>query len=146
MALFDKRNLRAARLTSDKVMEMRQLYEDGATQRELGEHFGVSTVQVGRIVRGESWRGSASLRGGRDPNLLVSPEALDASAQRLLYEQELYNAKQAIEGERAPPPSPLDGAEPDAAPLDVSELIKEKARAFGIEPGMRMLEELKREG
>ena len=133
MSQFDKSNLRAARLTSDKVMEMRTLYAEGMTQRGLGERFGISTVQVGRIVRGESWRGSMSTRHGRDPNLLVSPEALELSAQRMLYEQELYNARAATTVKVV---SPLDGAE---APPDVEaaeDIIKRKAREYGALGGL----------
>lgn len=56
MSKFHQHNIpRNARLTPDKVREIRQLYEQGLTQRELGKQFGVSAVQIGRIVRGESW-------------------------------------------------------------------------------------------
>jgi hypothetical protein len=42
---------------------MRRDYELGATQRELAEMSGLSVVQVGRIVRGESWKDTGTAKG-----------------------------------------------------------------------------------
>jgi len=45
-----------AKLTEEKVREIRRLYTTGRhSQRELGERFGVIESHVGRIVRREVW-------------------------------------------------------------------------------------------
>jgi len=49
-------NSRAAKLRPEQVLKMRELYEQGMTQRELGEIYDMSVNQVGRIVRNESWK------------------------------------------------------------------------------------------
>ncbi len=56
-------NRQAARLGAVDVERMRLWYEQGMTQRELGERFKLSTVQVGRIVRGECWKDTGAARG-----------------------------------------------------------------------------------
>jgi len=44
-------------LTNRKVLRIRSLYKTGNyTQAELGEMFGVSQVQIGRIVNRELWQ------------------------------------------------------------------------------------------
>lgn len=44
------------KLTAREVAEIRSAYSlGGHTQEALGRRFGVSQVQVGRIVRGVSW-------------------------------------------------------------------------------------------
>lgn len=53
---FHKGHIHSARLTPDQVLEMRELYSQGWTQRALGERFNLGVGQVGRIVRGEAWR------------------------------------------------------------------------------------------
>jgi hypothetical protein len=46
----------AAKLTEDQVLSIRHEYESGGvTLRDLGERFGISSVQCGNIVRGDSW-------------------------------------------------------------------------------------------
>lgn len=45
-----------AKLTDEDVQHVRAAYASGqVSQRELGEHFGVSQVQVSRLVAGKSW-------------------------------------------------------------------------------------------
>lgn len=56
-------NRQAARLGAVEVERMRLWYGQGMTQRELGERFGLSVVQVGRIVRGECWKDTGAARG-----------------------------------------------------------------------------------
>lgn len=56
-------NRQAAKLGAVDVERMRLWYEQGMTQRELGERFGLSVVQVGRIVRGECWKDTGAARG-----------------------------------------------------------------------------------
>lgn len=46
-----------AKLTANNVADIRQRYRNGGiTQRELGEEYGVSQVQIGRIVNRKWWR------------------------------------------------------------------------------------------
>lgn len=46
-----------AKLTAAEVGEIRRRYAvGGVVQRELGEEFGVSQTQIGRIVRGVRWK------------------------------------------------------------------------------------------
>jgi hypothetical protein len=45
-----------AKLTADNVRELRWLYEDGATLRQLAEKFGVSNVSIYNAVSGKTWR------------------------------------------------------------------------------------------
>jgi len=89
-------------------------------------------VQVGRIVRGESWQGSHSLRGGRAAEIL-SPEDLAASAQRMLYLQEQLKNPLPPE-ERKPPPSLLDGAEaPDETAGTGTSALERAKKTFGLD-------------
>lgn len=50
-----KHNTRAAKLKPADVFDIRAAYSGGATQRELAQTYHLSVVQVGRVVRGESW-------------------------------------------------------------------------------------------
>lgn len=52
---FRPGNRRAAKLTPNQVLEIRQRYADGETQRRLASDFGMSVGHIGRIVRGEQW-------------------------------------------------------------------------------------------
>jgi hypothetical protein len=52
---FNRSNIRAAKLTPEQVVVIRELYNAGRTQRELCQAYGVSKETIGRIVRGESW-------------------------------------------------------------------------------------------
>lgn len=60
---FGVNNRKAGKVTAVIVEQMRKDYELGATQRELAEVSGLSVVQVGRIVRGESWKDTGVARG-----------------------------------------------------------------------------------
>jgi hypothetical protein len=54
---FKKEDHPLAKLTQQDVNEIRYVYRhDGASQSQLAALFGVSQSQIGRIVRGESWR------------------------------------------------------------------------------------------
>ncbi|MFE2969933.1 endonuclease domain-containing protein [Streptomyces sp. NPDC059340] len=47
---------RAAKLTEDQVVEIRQRYAAGGiTQRRLGEEYGIHRVHVNGIIRGHDW-------------------------------------------------------------------------------------------
>lgn len=45
-----------AKLTNHSVKEIRNLYEQGLTQMEIGKQFGVTQTSVSKIVRGEQWK------------------------------------------------------------------------------------------
>ncbi len=45
-----------AKLTADNVRDLRRLYADGATLRQLGDKFGVSNVSVYNAVSGKTWQ------------------------------------------------------------------------------------------
>ncbi len=50
-------NHKMAKLTDEEVSQIRALWSCGGyTQQQLGDLFGVGQVNVGCIVRGESWR------------------------------------------------------------------------------------------
>jgi hypothetical protein len=46
----------SAKLTADKVRQLRELYAKGLTQRALADRFGVSQIVVSRIVRRVAWK------------------------------------------------------------------------------------------
>lgn len=57
MPRFYSGNARSARLTAAQVQTIRTRYQAGGiTQGDLAREYQVSVVQVGRIVRGESWQ------------------------------------------------------------------------------------------
>ena len=84
MAKLRTFNARSAKLTGEQILEIRDLYEAGWSQGRLAREFKMSVVQIGRIVRGESW---AKLGGARAEQVLVedppSTEEVEASAERL---------------------------------------------------------------
>ena len=45
-----------AKLTADNVRELRALYADGSTLRQLADKFGVSNVSIYNAVAGRTWR------------------------------------------------------------------------------------------
>ncbi len=80
MSKFQKGHNKAAKLTAANVQDIRAIYAAGdATQGELSRDYKVSVVQIGRIVRGESWQ---SL-----PALPPSHREMEVSAQRILQAQ-----------------------------------------------------------
>lgn len=46
----------AAKLTFEKVEEIRRLHQHGMSQKRLAQQFLMSQSQVGNIIRGSSWR------------------------------------------------------------------------------------------
>lgn len=75
MAKFGRENTRASKLTPAMVNEMRRIYAEGRkTQGQLARDFGISAVQVGRIVRWESWT---------DMPEIVTGNEMEASLSRL---------------------------------------------------------------
>lgn len=55
MTKFRKNNLRSAKLNGEQVMEIRAKFAKRVTQGQLAREYGMSVVQIGRIVRCESW-------------------------------------------------------------------------------------------
>ena len=50
------KNSNTAKLTEEEVVEIRKIYENTEkTQYDLADIYGVSQVQIGRIVRRETW-------------------------------------------------------------------------------------------
>lgn len=42
-------------LTEQNVRDIRKLFADGASYKQLSSHFGVSDVSIGRIIRRKNW-------------------------------------------------------------------------------------------
>ena len=54
---FGPKNSRAAKLTAGQVIAIREQYAaGGCTQADLCRHYGVSVIQIGRIINGQSWQ------------------------------------------------------------------------------------------
>ena len=68
------------KLTAEDVQQIRAAYGEGATQGSLARYYGMSVGQIGRIVRGESWKEGAGARG-------LTPGEQDAMLARLLKVQ-----------------------------------------------------------
>lgn len=115
MPVFAKRNKAGRKLTSEKVAEMRKYYAEGATQGALAKYFGISAVQVGRVVRGESWSTSADV-------LMPSEEEMQASARRMVELQESL---------RAAPVSLLDGGDAQSESGGLSALQQRAKELLG---------------
>lgn len=119
--MFEKRNRQSAKLTAEQVGEIRAHYADGATQRDLGAYYGVSPLTIGRIVRGESWRGGAGLMKNQsdvDKSMarvaaMMGVRGLEELAQPPeqgdTVSVGLQQPAQVPSLERKPPPSLLDG-------------------------------------
>jgi transcriptional regulator with XRE-family HTH domain len=122
-APFGRNNLRRAVLTASKVQEMRALYGRGhVTQGQLARDYGVSVVQVGRIVRGEVWQGLGPQQAGA--------EELEASARRLMELQE------SLAGPSAPveeAPSGLAKLSMVASKFVTPEMLERKKQLIGGE-------------
>jgi len=88
MTSFQQNNRKASKLSVPEVMEIRELYRKGhTTQGQLSRRFGVSVIQIGRIVRGEVWQHMPIL----DHNM--SEGELKESAARMVKYQEQMQAK-----------------------------------------------------
>jgi len=78
--IFERGNSRARKVSPAQVLEIRKRYDGGlATQGSLAREFGVSVVQIGRIVRREVWNSLPETPGEDD---------FAESAKRLLQVQE----------------------------------------------------------
>jgi plasmid maintenance system antidote protein VapI len=69
MTKFTQGNARAAKLSNEDVMDMRQkFFDEGWSQAKLARHYQVHINTVGRIVRGESRQ--------RVPMMTETPEVI----------------------------------------------------------------------
>jgi transcriptional regulator with XRE-family HTH domain len=135
--MFERNNRTAKKLTLSQVAEIRELYAQGATQGQLCRRFSVSVGQIGRIVRGESWASE------QVPTSVPRQSDIEASAQRLLRVQaqvqqapELAGMAAEVAGKpyRAPPPSPLEGADAPGETEGASlSKLNERAAAYGLD-------------
>lgn len=106
---FTYRNNKAAKVTAPLVIEMRARWARGnVTQAQLCREYGLSVVQMGRILRGESWQNVAMPLGEED---------MAASAQRMLAVQ--------AERDNAPPPAFVSLTEKLA-----NDVVKQRAKEF----------------
>jgi D-alanyl-D-alanine carboxypeptidase len=82
-------NNHAAKLTRAEVREIREKYKDRTwTQGSLARSYGVSVVQIGRIVRGESW-GDMLEAAPAPPNMAeLLPELMRIQEERERREKE----------------------------------------------------------
>jgi hypothetical protein len=55
MSTFQRHNSRAAKLNASQVYDIRRKYNEGMSQGQLSREYNISSGQIGRIVRGESW-------------------------------------------------------------------------------------------
>ncbi len=54
--MSSRKECRSAKLTEDKVLEIRALYATGEyTQRALGEQFGVDQALISRVIHRQRW-------------------------------------------------------------------------------------------
>jgi hypothetical protein len=121
---FQKNNLRRAVLTMTKVQEIRAFYNQGhVTQGQLARDYGVSVVQIGRIVRGEVWQGVGPAAS--------SKRELDDTAERLLALQESMLKGLGEPEADEQPPSGLSRLAQEAKTLGVEQSVMDKTKAYG---------------
>ncbi len=137
MTAFERRNVKAKKLTPTQVAEIKERYANGETQGSLCRAYAMSVGQIGRIVRGESW----SHLGGA----VVTQEDAEASKVRFLAMQKSLSALEAAsvptQGEEAetalralrPPPSPLDDGDAPSEGEGALSVLERQARAMGAD-------------
>lgn len=110
---FNVGHKRAAKLTGEEVIRIRERYARGETQRALAAEYGVSKETVGRVVRGETWAeliNPAADSGAVGTVRQVSQEEIDASlarVQALLAEPSAAAAEPSIPDILKPTPEAL---------------------------------------
>lgn len=77
MSKFHPGHRRSAKLSPGQVLEIRELYSEGATQSRLARLYGISVGQVGRIVRGEQWQGYTQIPTDQEVEDSAAAEAID---------------------------------------------------------------------
>jgi len=136
MGKLGRGNSAASKLSPTQVLTIRERYAQGWTQGSLCREFGVSIVQIGRIVRNEVWQ---SLKPGQ---VVLSEGEIQASAERILAAlsgdsvaklAEEFDAVLKEPSKTEPPPSPLDGGDtPEEAP-GALDALQARAKAFGLD-------------
>ena len=127
MTQFVKRNTGARKLNLAEVEQIRKHYGEGATQSLLGKMFNISVVQIGRIVRGESWPTGAGSRA-------LSPLEAEKILQSALALQERLKENPDLVMPASVPPSLLDGGDaPDETGGAGVAAALEKASAYGVD-------------
>lgn len=125
MTKFARHNERAAKLEVHQVKAMREKYAQGATQASLSREYSVSVVQVGRIVRGESWQSLPTVKSAAEMQLeAFSMEARAQESARRVAEMlriEPVNPEEFIDK----PPIPIFN------PVPLSKAIADKAKGYG---------------
>ena len=143
MSTFERKNVKASKLTPTQVLEIKEHYGNGVTQGALCRAYGVSVGQIGRIVRGESW--------GSVGGIAASPEQAAASEAAFFARHKAKEtagpeiAKLAEEFKemlneqppafRKPPPSALDDDEPADAeePGEGLSALQRTAAKYGLD-------------
>jgi IS30 family transposase len=46
----------SSRLIKEQVVEIRRLYNEGATMRQLGDRYGVDEKTISHAVKGRTWK------------------------------------------------------------------------------------------
>lgn len=123
-APFGRNNLRRSVLTASKVGEIRALYGKGhVTQGQLARDYGVSVVQIGRIVRGEVWQGLG-------PQQVGARELEESAARMLALQAEVLGQ---AEEEAPAPPSGLARLNAEASRFVTPEMLALKKSLIGGE-------------
>lgn len=121
-APFGKNNLRRSVLTASKVGEIRALYGRGhVTQGQLARDYGVSVVQIGRIVRGEVWQGLG-------PQQVGARELEDSAARMLALQEEMLGR---MEAEVPAPSSGLARLNAEVSKFVTPEMLERKKQLIG---------------
>jgi len=123
MTKFQLGHKRAARITADQVLAMRERYARGETQGSLARAFHLSVGQVGRIVRGESWQEYGHIPTDQE---IESQMALERANPAPLSQDELAHLVDVIEEKPAPPTT---------HPEDYAESIRQLAASLKRKPG-----------
>lgn len=90
MSTFSHRNKKSSVLNWGAVREIRRRYAAGETQGELCRAFDVSVMTIGRIVRGETWRGEeVQQRRVQLSEAAIKAEAAESEARFLKMWEEM---------------------------------------------------------
>ena len=122
MAKFHRKNTASAKLTASMVLDMRAEYAEGATQGDLSRKYEISVVQVGRIVRGESWQNLPTdlSPAAKQQALLRSLEAAEEAKALGKMQEDI-----AVVKERDP-----DRMLEELKGPEVSQAVKDRAKEF----------------
>ena len=139
MNKYARNNSAASKLTPSEVAKIRAQYAQGQTQGSLCREFGVSVVQIGRIVRGEVWQHlpqqAAVLSPGeikqREERLLAISQG-DRVATMAQEFEEMLKAEGPAEPTRVHR-SPLDDGDIPAESEGALSVLEQQARAMGAD-------------